>query len=341
VGLRTVHLQEELQRKTRTQQVLNTQLEAVNRRLDHLSITDDLTGLFNRRHAMVRLQEHWALAERHGQPLCVAMVDIDHFKKVNDTFGHDAGDVVLHQVADILRCSTRSTDLTCRMGGEEFLILFPLQSVNDATACAERCRTAVAEHVFRVGSAEIRATISIGVAGITTAMTHFPELLRAADRMLYFAKTNGRNRVQSAQPIPDGAAAQQPLALAANGDANAAAPATFDPNSILARCGGDSDFAAAVAEKFCKQAPSEMTRLEESLTTNNTEAFRRAARNVKSMATVVSARAALDLAARLERIARSGQLADAPPLVQHLQQEIDSVVISITGVGNQSRQKCA
>jgi HPt (histidine-containing phosphotransfer) domain-containing protein len=214
-----------------------------------------------------------------------------------------------------------------------------LQSTDDAAGCAERCRAAVGDHVFRTSSAEIRATISVGVAGLVPAMTHFTELLRAADRMLYFAKTSGRNRVHRADSLSDGAEAGPVLAMTdRNGEDRRA---HFNTDLIMTGCGGDADFAAAVAEKFCKQAPSEMTRLGESLTADNAEAFRRAARNVKSMATVISARAAMELAARLEKLGRANQLAEAPPLVRQLQEEIDAVVISITGVGNLARQKCA
>jgi diguanylate cyclase (GGDEF)-like protein len=199
VGVRTYQLRDELRRRTLAQQALNSQLAAVNNRLNRLSLTDELTGLYNRRHAMVRMAEQWAQAGRYHQPFTVAMIDIDHFKQVNDTFGHEAGDVVLRHVATILRNGTRESDMVCRVGGEEFLILFPSQTPAQAAICAERCRAAVAAHDFLAGAARIRATLSIGIAGATAAMKDYSDLLRAADMSLYNAKHAGRDRVQLAE----------------------------------------------------------------------------------------------------------------------------------------------
>ena len=132
-------------------QVLNAQLATVNSRLERLSITDELTGLFNRRHAMFRLEEQWALAERYGRPLSIAMIDIDHFKRINDTYGHHAGDSILSRVAVILREQTRGTDAVCRVGGEEFLIIFPSQSLQErafAPNAFRCCRRGMAIHLI-------------------------------------------------------------------------------------------------------------------------------------------------------------------------------------------------
>jgi putative two-component system response regulator len=196
VGVRTYHLHDELNRRTLAQQALNAQLAAMNNRLSRLSMTDELTGLYNRRHAMARMEEQWTLAERYHRPFAVAMVDIDHFKQINDMFGHGSGDVVLRQIASILRNGTRATDLACRVGGEEFLILFPSQTVEEAAHCAERCRAAVAAKIFQAGDASIKATVSIGLAGVSVEMKNYTEMLRAADKALYGAKRAGRNRVQ-------------------------------------------------------------------------------------------------------------------------------------------------
>jgi PleD family two-component response regulator len=131
-GIRSAKLHDELTLKAAGSQAVNAQLATMNSRLERLSITDELTGLFNRRHAMYRLEEQWALAARYGRPLCVAMFDIDHFKKVNDTYGHDVGDQVLREVVGVLREHTRGTDAICRIGGEEFLVIFPLHTLEEA-----------------------------------------------------------------------------------------------------------------------------------------------------------------------------------------------------------------
>ena len=163
-GIRTAVLQDELVRKAAGSQALNAQLATINSRLERLSVTDELTGLFNRRMAMVRLQEQWSLSERYGKPLTVAMIDIDHFKKINDTHGHDAGDLILRQTASILREQTRGTDVVCRVGGEEFLIIFPAQTIQEAAIAAERFRRKMESAVFTVARINLAVTVSIGLA---------------------------------------------------------------------------------------------------------------------------------------------------------------------------------
>jgi diguanylate cyclase (GGDEF)-like protein len=169
-------------------------LAAMNSRVDHLSITDELTGLFNRRHAMVRLEEQWALAERYNRPFTIALIDIDGFERINDAFGHDAGAAVIRRVADHLRDIARGTDTLCRMAGEEFLMVFPSQTLEEAAVCAERCRAAIAASPVRAGAAEIAVTVTAGIAGRTPAMQHVPDVLRAAGELLH----GGGNRVRVA-----------------------------------------------------------------------------------------------------------------------------------------------
>ncbi len=135
-GMRAIGLYDELARQHRGSRQLNEQLTSFNKRLEKLAITDDLTGLYNRRQAMHRLEEHWALCERYQRPVAIVSLDIDHFKQINDVHGHAGGDTVLCQIADILRQCVRSTDTVCRIGGEEFLIVLPYQTQQEAEICA-------------------------------------------------------------------------------------------------------------------------------------------------------------------------------------------------------------
>jgi diguanylate cyclase (GGDEF)-like protein len=201
-AMRAVALHDELSRKNIGSQRLNAQLTNLNQRLEKLAITDDLTGLYNRREAMHRLEEHWAMCERYQRPVAAVMLDLDHFKRINDVHGHPAGDMVLKQLAEILGSCVRASDVVCRVGGEEFLVILPCQSQLEAQTCAERCRQAVAAHQFDIGESKIRATISAGVAMRQTRMTQCPELLEAADQALYAAKRSGRNAVCCAATDP-------------------------------------------------------------------------------------------------------------------------------------------
>jgi putative two-component system response regulator len=194
-GIRAVAMHDDLVRRSRGSDALNVQLCGLNNRLETMAITDDLTGLYNRRHAMMRLEEHWALAERYAHPLSIMVGDIDHFKQINDTYGHAAGDAILQQVAMILRQSTRTTDIVCRIGGEEFLVVCPSETACEAAVCAERCRAAVAGHAFRVGQNTIRVTISIGISAKRPELKQCSHLLREADEALYNAKRSGRNAI--------------------------------------------------------------------------------------------------------------------------------------------------
>jgi len=194
-GLRAISLYDELARQHRGSRELNEQLTSFNRRLEKLAITDDLTGLYNRRQAMHRLEEHWALCERYQRPVATISLDIDHFKQINDVYGHAGGDLVLCEIADILRACVRSTDTVCRIGGEEFLIVLPYQTQQEAEICAHRCRQAVAERQFKFGEQIIRATISAGVASRRKEMGQSAELLVDGDEALYAAKRSGRNAV--------------------------------------------------------------------------------------------------------------------------------------------------
>jgi diguanylate cyclase (GGDEF)-like protein len=198
--LRIKHLQDELDAK-------NRELEVVNKRLRKLSITDGLTELFNHRHVHELLRDEFERTRRSGEPLGVVMFDLDRFKKVNDTYGHPTGDVILYETARILRETAREIDMVGRYGGEEFIALLPNSDEAEAAAFAERVRLAVEGHLYRDESNEIRMTCSSGVASFPDSGADSPEdLLKRADEALYAAKEGGRNRVVSASSLPAAAA---------------------------------------------------------------------------------------------------------------------------------------
>ena len=173
---------------------LQDQLHDANRALTHQALTDALTNLANRRHGFAELDRLVAAAERHDRTLCVLMADLDHFKTLNDTYGHDAGDSCLREAARRLADSVRRDDLPVRWGGEEFVVLMPDAAPENAAEVAERIRSAVADPPFRAGLDLIHVTMSVG-----WAMRHAGEsgadLVARADAALYEAKRRGRNAV--------------------------------------------------------------------------------------------------------------------------------------------------
>lgn len=164
-------------------------------RMKEDSLTDALTGLPNRRFAMERLRDEWARAERSGQPMSVVMIDVDHFKKVNDDHGHDVGDFVLQEVAQVLRSETRLNEAACRIGGEEFLVICSDADLASAASCAERVRRAIEAHQVIFADFDRNVTISVGVAQRNGKLSDTSELFKAADEAIYKAKETGRNRV--------------------------------------------------------------------------------------------------------------------------------------------------
>ena len=197
VGVRTIGLYDKLADGARRLSRVNGELSRLNTKLRRMAATDELTGLYNRRQAMARLEELWALAERYHHPLACAMIDIDRFKRINDTYGHAKGDEVLQKIAGVLLKSVRISDTVCRIGGEEFLILFPYQEASQAAVCAERCRAAVESCSFNCLDEGDSLTISIGVADRSDEMTEAGDLLKATDRSMYAAKKLGRNTVMA------------------------------------------------------------------------------------------------------------------------------------------------
>lgn len=169
------------------------------RRLVTLANIDGLTGLHNRRSGMTRLIIEFKRARRYQTPLTLFMVDIDHFKDVNDRYGHTAGDDALKVIANILRITCREQDVVSRYGGEEFLVMLPETALDEATGLAERLRKRVEEFPIKLHVADIRLTISIGVSSCDLKSEKESDLtvIQRADRALYRAKNEGRNRVVS------------------------------------------------------------------------------------------------------------------------------------------------
>lgn len=170
------------------------ELAISNRRLAHAAMTDLLTNLPNRRSGMNSLAKAWSAADRSGEPLSVLMLDIDHFKGVNDTHGHAIGDTTLREVAQVIQRSARKNDSICRMGGEEFLMVCPNADMKSALLAAERLRRVVEQLRINSEKGAISITISVGVATREPQMEDADSLVNAADRALYTAKRAGRNR---------------------------------------------------------------------------------------------------------------------------------------------------
>jgi diguanylate cyclase (GGDEF)-like protein len=173
-------------------------LDIDNARLRRLSVTDPLTEAYNREFLQQRLPQIIEQAERRDEPMAVAMLDVDHFKAVNDQFGHEVGDKVLAEVAHRLRAAIRSGDLLVRYGGEEFLVLLPGSNATRAAEVAERMRLKMDDDPIDISGTRIHVRISIGVAEYRRGEDSPGQLVRRADTALYAAKGRGRNRVEVA-----------------------------------------------------------------------------------------------------------------------------------------------
>lgn len=174
-------------------------LSELNQRLHAIAMTDALTSLPNRRQAMQALEHEWQTATQSGAPLACMMIDADGFKKINDSFGHDAGDAVLIALARCLQHAVRNDDLVCRLGGDEFLILCANTPLTGALKTAEKVRAEVAALRAPAGDGCWVGSISVGVAARLPGMVGFEALLKAADDGLYAAKERGRNCVATVQ----------------------------------------------------------------------------------------------------------------------------------------------
>ncbi len=188
----------EIHRLNAEMAMANEKLAMANNKLKRMATTDELTGLLNRREAINRLKQLWGTADRYEQPFSCIMLDIDHFKRFNDTHGHATGDAVLRETAATLEANVRETDIVCRIGGEEFLVLCPNVGVDGAATCAEHLRAAVEESSLLFGGCELKVTVSLGVAQRVPETQSVDELLSAADSALYVSKQAGRNRVTRA-----------------------------------------------------------------------------------------------------------------------------------------------
>lgn len=169
--------------------------------LSHLATEDPLTRLLNRRGLEGALHVSLAHASRQDLPTAAIMIDIDHFKKVNDSFGHETGDNVIRMVADLIGRMCRGSDVVARTGGEEFLAVLPSTDLDSARILAERIRLAISEYPLLVDQQRIPVTISLGVASARGDIT-LDQLVQDADRAMYLAKQGGRNRVASLESNP-------------------------------------------------------------------------------------------------------------------------------------------
>ncbi|TMH35798.1 MAG: GGDEF domain-containing protein [Betaproteobacteria bacterium] len=174
----------------------NREAALLREKLREQAMRDKLTGLYNRHYVEEWFGLELRRAQRHGRPLAAIMLDIDHFKRFNDSFGHEAGDLVLRELAGVLRRFARESDVACRYGGEEFLVLLPECPFDAALPRAERLREEIAKLELRYDDQPLGpVTVSLGVAAFPDHAKESEQLLRCADEALYLAKQSGRNRV--------------------------------------------------------------------------------------------------------------------------------------------------
>ena len=183
---------------------LMEELREKNALLEKLAETDELTGLHNRRHFFEAVKEQMALGLRHGFKIACLLIDIDHFKKINDTYGHAAGDEVLKKLGSLLRACKREGEILARFGGEEFIMCLFNTDSGHARLAAERFRKLVADHDFSPVCPGLRITVSIGLALFPQdRVSSIDDLIRTADKAMYASKTAGRDRVTVSDFTPD------------------------------------------------------------------------------------------------------------------------------------------
>jgi diguanylate cyclase (GGDEF)-like protein len=163
--------------------------------LERLATTDGMTGIFNRRHFLALADREWRRARRYRRALSFLMIDIDYFKSINYSYGHQVGDTMITHLANVTRECKRDTDVLARIGGEEFALLLPETDAYQAEIVAERIRHEVSINPLALAARSVPATVSVGVASATANMSDFSQLMSAADQALYEAKRCGRNRV--------------------------------------------------------------------------------------------------------------------------------------------------
>ena len=173
-----------------------TEQKAAEKQLRIQALFDKLTGLYNRRRLMELLEKEVSAARRHGVPLCLAMADLDHFKRINDRYGHRAGDDVLAGFGQLIQNELRAEDIAGRYGGEEFVFIMPHTTIEAAVVVLERIRTKLEKIVFKSNRERYGVTASIGAVRFDPVRMSEMELLDMADQALYKAKRAGRNRIE-------------------------------------------------------------------------------------------------------------------------------------------------
>lgn len=189
-SIRRINLELEERVRQRTQELQETQEQ-----LREQSIRDALTGLYNRHYLRERLDAEFSRALRKNHPIAFLLMDLDHFKEINDTYGHQAGDQALVAVSNVIASHTRQSDIACRYGGEEFMVIMPEVGLNDAMQRAEYFRKSIADLEIESSGKVIRLTISIGIAIFLTHATDSDAILSMADEAMYQAKQSGRNKI--------------------------------------------------------------------------------------------------------------------------------------------------
>ncbi len=197
-GQRLVRMQRELEVEREEIRRYAAELGVSNRRLQEVSMTDALTGFPNRRYAMERIAQEWAIAQRSNRALACMAIDVDHFRQINETYGRDVADLALEQTARAIRACMRTQDVVCRTGGDEFLVICPDTDLQQAMACAQRVCAGVAGVPVQAGRLRLKSSISVGVAERLPAMPDSDALLTLADQALLAAKNAGRNGVRAA-----------------------------------------------------------------------------------------------------------------------------------------------
>jgi diguanylate cyclase (GGDEF)-like protein len=190
-------LEENVEERTFELQIALRELQDVNSELEQKNMEDPLTGLYNRRYFQQHLERELRRTMRRELPLALLMIDVDHFKPINDTHGHLVGDQILKQLAGLMnQHAKRAADVVCRYGGEEFAIILPETDLDDARTFAEQLLSMVREHAFETDVGEQRITISAGVISTSNRIfDNVEELFKAADEALYNAKNQGRDQV--------------------------------------------------------------------------------------------------------------------------------------------------
>jgi len=164
-------------------------------RMERLATTDGLTGLNNHRHFQEQLTKECERSKRYGRTFSLLLMDIDHFKKFNDTYGHPVGDLVLREISGCIRQSIRQSDFPARYGGEEFVVILPENDEQGAGVTSERIRQTVEAHLVKTAGKELRVTVSVGYAAFPRHAEEKSKLIDCADKALYYSKESGRNRV--------------------------------------------------------------------------------------------------------------------------------------------------